>query len=306
MIIGEDKRTGDLLGEIESGGRRRTFRLHLPASRRGESKLPLVFMLHGSGGNAWNAARVSGFSAAADANGFAVCYPDGTGAEKYRLGWNAGYGIGYPDKNSVDDVAFIADLLEHLKSEFLINTGRIYAAGISNGGMMALRLAAEISPQLAGAASVAGAMPPLGVEPMEPVSVIFINGTADEYVPYEGGKGVKNDGPGFSFIPLSEGVSYWTRANRVFPGAHTESLGGLYKGIGTASVFDELAGGEYPEAVIETFGRGAGGAEVCAVTVNGGLHAWPGGEPGWRGGDAPSQAISATETIWSFFNRHRK
>lgn len=301
-----DERTGDVLGEIESGGRKRTYRLHLPGGAPPENPSPLIFVLHGASGNAWNAARVSKFSPYADLHGTIVCYPDGTGAEKYRLTWNAGYCCGYAAKNDVDDVLYILELIESLKAEYKIDRSRVYAAGISNGGMMALRLGVELSDKFAGVASVAGAMPPVELLPIEPVSAIFIHGTHDEYVPFCGGEGTKNRRAGLSHPSVASGISYWTKANRVFPKPNVETLGGVFRGEGTASVFDKPSGGEYPEIVIERFGRGSGGAEVAAVTLNGGLHAWPGGEPGWRGGDEPSRALDATAEIWEFFKTRRK
>ncbi len=301
-----DERTGDLLGEIESGGRPRTYRLRLPQGAPPEFPSPLVLVLHGASGNAWNAARVSKFSRFADANGIVVCYPDGTGAEKYRLTWNAGYCCGYAAENEVDDVAFISKLLETLKTAFKIDRSRVYAAGISNGGMMAMRLGVELSAKFAAVASVAGAMPPVDMQPLEPVSAMFIHGTADRYVPFCGGEGTKNRRAGLSHPSVAAGVSYWMKTNRVFPKPAIETRGGIFRGIGTASVFEKPAHGEYPEIVIERFGRGAGGAEVAAITFNGGLHAWPGGEPGWRGGDEPSQALDATAEIWEFFKSKRK
>jgi len=45
---------------------------------------------------------------------------------------------------------------------------------------------------------------------------------------------------------------------------------------------------------------------VELYTIDGGLHAWPGGEPGWVGGDTPATELDATETIWKFFAAHPK
>jgi polyhydroxybutyrate depolymerase len=45
-------------------------------------------------------------------------------------------------------------------------------------------------------------------------------------------------------------------------------------------------------------------AAVELYTVVGGGHAWPGGQPGWKGGDVPTTELHASQVIWDFFAAH--
>jgi len=298
-----DAKLGDILDSIEIGGRTRTYRLHIPPHIESEKIYPLIFVLHGGGRNAWNAHRVTRFSRAADANGFIVCYPEGTGSERFRLTWNAGYCCGYASDNKVDDVAFFEALVSLFKLTLRIDSRAIYVAGISNGGMMALRLAIEMSDTFAAVASVAGAQPPLDTEPLEPINILLIHGTDDVYVPYDGGIGVKGSRSNVYHASVSETVRYWVRYNGCNPDPKCEVQieQGTHIGIGRLSISDELNNGEFPTVVCERFTNGKNDTEVRLYTVNGGLHAWPGGARGWRDGDEPLQSFDATETICNYF-----
>jgi polyhydroxybutyrate depolymerase len=302
-----DMKLGDVLDSIEVNGLLRSYRLHIPTALDDSKPAPLVFVLHGGGGNSWNAHRVTRFSRAADAHGFIVCYPEGTGSELFRLTWNAGYCCGYASDNKIDDVAFFEVLTSHLKSTLRIDSRAIYAAGISNGGMMALRLAVEMSDTFAAVASVAGAQPPLETEPLEPVGVVLIHGTHDEYVPYNGGFGVKANRPDVSHASVGDTVRYWVKHNGCNPAPKHEIPAGTgtFKGLGRMSLLDKLSSGEFPSVVCERFTGGKNDTEVRLYTVNGGLHAWHGGERGWRDGDEPLTTFDATEAIWRFFSDKR-
>jgi len=141
-------------------------------------------VLHGAGGNAEYAQRMAGFTRKADSDGFIVAYPNGTGKLRRRqLTWNAGDCCGDAWEYGVDDVAFFPALTARLKAELKVDPLRVYAAGFDNGGMMAQRLACDLSDKVAAAASVAGALPP-ACRPAQPVSVMLIHGTADQWVPY--------------------------------------------------------------------------------------------------------------------------
>jgi len=51
----------------------------------------------------------------------------------------------------------------------------------------------------------------------------------------------------------------------------------------------------------------AGGLDDTAVVlyiILDGKHAWPGGFPGWLGGDEPTTQISATDLMQKFFKEH--
>ncbi len=154
-------------------GVQRTYLLHVPASLDRTTPAPLVLVLHGAGGRGAGFARHTGFSELAEERGFIAVYPDGI-----RRRWNDGRSAG----PSQDDVGFIRSLLDTLKTEFAIDTRRIYATGISNGAMFSYRLACDLPGVFAAIAPVAGALP-AELAPRcthaEPIAIAAFQGTAD-------------------------------------------------------------------------------------------------------------------------------
>src|SRR5580658_8502668 len=62
---------------VHSGGLDRKVPVYIPASAAGRSDIPLVFDLHGSGGNGRQQARHSGLTVQADRHGFVLANPNG-------------------------------------------------------------------------------------------------------------------------------------------------------------------------------------------------------------------------------------
>jgi len=116
----------DLPVVLRSGGLDRTYVVHVPASYDGSQAVPLVLVLHGSGGSAEIANRISGLSAKSDAAGFLAVYPQGTGTSAT---FNAGLCCGYAWRRSIDDVSFMRDVVADLSADYLVDARRIYAAG---------------------------------------------------------------------------------------------------------------------------------------------------------------------------------
>ncbi len=278
---------GDYKQFLMSDGRARSYVVHVPPAPAAGKPLPLVIVLHGGGGNADNAIRMTGFSEKADKEGFIAVYPNGTGKLKNRLlTWNAGHCCGYAFEEKIDDVGFIRTLIEKLQSQFNVDPKRIYATGMSNGAMMTYRLGCELSDKIAAIAPVAGTLGTESCRPESPVSVIIFQGTADEHVLYEGGKPRKGFGkPERVDKSVSYAVSLWARNNGCSPVPQRQEKGNI---------------------VQETYTGCREGKEVILHTIKGGGHAWPGGEKGRLQADEPTQEISATELIWDFFSRHPK
>jgi len=191
---------GDYRFELEAGGRDRSYLVHVPPPAA-SGALPVVLSLHGGGGNARQHRRSTGMDAAADRDGYIAVYPNGSG----RLGdlfltWNAGICCGYAQAQDVDDVGFISALLDDLGRRAAIDPRRIYAAGHSNGGMMAHRLGDELSGRIAAIASVAGARVPTS-RGGRAVPVLQIHSEDDPRALYHGGLGP----PFCSFSPNNQG-----------------------------------------------------------------------------------------------------
>ncbi|MBB3606746.1 polyhydroxybutyrate depolymerase [Mycolicibacterium sp. BK556] len=171
---------------LSVGGVTRSFHIYRPADISGPA--PLVVMLHGGYGTGAQAERAYRWDAQADAGHFVVVYPDGL-----NRAWNAGSCCGLPARSGVDDVAFLSAMVGAIEQQMPIDTSRVFATGMSNGAMMALRLACQSS-LFAAVAPVAGTLL-TGCSGASPTSVLQIHGTADDRVPYGGGPGPRVDGP---------------------------------------------------------------------------------------------------------------
>ena len=165
---------------INVGGEMRIYWTYVPAGMDKTKPAPLLFVLHGSAGSGEDMMVVTqrGFERIADKEKIVVVYPD---ALERR--WNEQDG-------TVDDAAFLLAVADKLISDGLVDRKRVYLAGISNGGMMAQRMACEHADRVAGIASVAGSLPEKLAEkckPLQTIPVILIHGTEDPIVPWGGG-----------------------------------------------------------------------------------------------------------------------
>jgi len=139
---------GDHTRILMMGDQKRTYLVHVPKGYDSKTPTPVVLALHGAAMNGPMMAQFSGLNKKSDKEGFVVVYPSGTGTEPF-LTWNSG---GLPKRmveTKADDVAFIAKVLDDLGTVATVDDKRVYACGMSNGGMMCYRLAAELSDRIA-------------------------------------------------------------------------------------------------------------------------------------------------------------
>jgi polyhydroxybutyrate depolymerase len=167
----------------------RPYGLHVPAGWDRSQPAPLVIFFHGYGSTGQGSSRGFGLDAASDAHGFVLATPDGTIDTQGHRFWNATNACCNFENVDVDDVAYAAWLIDDVTAKLPIDGKRVYVAGHSNGGFMALRLACDLAPRVAAAVSLAGAAwsDPARCNPSEPVSVLQIHGSADQIVHFEGG-----------------------------------------------------------------------------------------------------------------------
>lgn len=197
-----------------SGGIERHYRLYLPP---GGGDRPLVVALHGIGDDVENFAPETGLDAVADRNGFAVLYPEGAGSGR---GWNAGFCCGTAVRDGIDDVGFVLALIAATKD---IDHRRVFLAGVSNGGMLAYRIAAEHPERIDGFTVVAAAIGGTGRDgtprytipiPDRPVPAMIVHGRKDPYVLYAGGVSSMLRIPGRRNASVAEALAFWAGANR--------------------------------------------------------------------------------------------
>lgn len=280
---------GDHHRTVEVGQLKRKYHVHIPPSYDGSKPMPVVLAFHGGGSNAGQMVLFSGLSEKADAAGFIVVYPSGSGRFERVATWNGGNCCGYAMNNKIDDVAFVRALLDDLTQVMNVDAKRVYATGISNGGILSYLLASELSDRIAAIAPVGGPMGTADCKPTRPVSVIHFHGTDDNFAPYNGGHG-KRSVSGTQFYSVDHSIKAWVQANGCPDTPRVEKLP------------DKASDGM--TVTRKTYGPGKDGAEVVLITIHGGGHTWPGRESRARFLGPSTKDISANDLMWEFFLRH--
>ncbi len=280
---------------------KRTFKVYTPSSYDKSSPLPLVIALHGRGGNGESMILVTrkGFNKLAERDGFIVVYPDGV-----EQNWNDGRSDEEANdrahSENIDDVGFISELIDIMIKDHNADPKRVYVTGISNGAIMAYRLACELSDKITAIAPVDGNIPYMlfpGCSPSGPVSVLAINNMNDPLVPYEGGTiyGHFHRVNLGKVLSVDESVSFWVERNTCSP-------------IPVVTEEPDRDPEDGTRVIRSQYINETNGAEVVLYAIDGGGHTWPGGFqylPQWLIGKT-SRDIDANEIIWSFFKNHSK
>jgi polyhydroxybutyrate depolymerase len=290
----------------------RTYSVHLPAGYDSKQRYPVGIVLHGFDQDGAEIARITHFNELADADGIIAVYPNavagrwnlgvGEGRPYYRQGpyrrpgvWGPGYpppgqrrepgerGDGRP-RNM--DMQFFHRMLDKVASHYSVDTQRIYATGLGEGGFMALRMGCNMSGRIAAVAVVGAAMPKmLNCDPPRAVSVLLMNGTDDPIVHYNGGQ--YKDGL-LHLHSAEDSAKEWARVDRCSGKPAESKLPSLQEGGRETKVF--------------LYNDCEEGAQVALYEIKGGGHTWPGGEQYLSEKEVgrTSKALNANETIWGF------
>ena len=265
-------------GSFVSSGEKREYVLYVPRSYDRSKPAPLVISMHGAG--LWGAAQrdISRWNELADHKGFIVVYPSGVGGNGVRM-WRAELGDGLKK-----DVRFISDLIDTLSAAYNVDSTRIYANGLSNGGGMSFVLSCTLSNRIAAVGMVGAAqtLPWRWCTDEEPVPMIAFHGTADSAVPYNGGSSWISPG---LWPNVPRWVASWAKRNR----CRDNPL--------DSTVTSDVTRRAYTGC--------ADDAAVVLYTIHGGGHTWPGGMPlpEWFVGRT-TRSIDATSLMWAFFVEH--
>jgi polyhydroxybutyrate depolymerase len=259
--------------QLQVDGLSRSYRLFVPLSLDRAKPAPLVLVLAGVGNTGESMVEATGFDRVAEREGVVVAYPEGVNET-----WNAGYCCLGRATSGPDDVRFLSQLIDDVAAKNRIDSARVYAVGVSAGAMMAYKFACEQAGRIAGVGSVAGAMVLEACQPARPVSVIEIHGTADDLVPYQGGRtagGATEPSP-----PTPAVAQRWADLDAC-PAAPTTRTDG-------------------PVSTLTWTGCAAG-TGVKLITIDGAGHTW------FAEGLGPlSGAVDATNEIWSFLSSVRR
>jgi polyhydroxybutyrate depolymerase len=272
------------LQELQVQGRE--VLVHLPTGYDASHPAPLVLAFHGGGGHAEHMADNYGLQKKADEAGFVVAFPNGY--SKFPGGkfatWNAGGCCGDARDKGSDDVGFARAVVAAIQAKYAIAADRVFATGMSNGGMLSHRLACEAADVFRAVASVAGTDATSSCTPSRPISVLHIHARDDDHVLFNGGAGpnaFRDESKVMNFVSVPETMSRWVQRDRC-----------------TAPPQRTL---DKPGAYCETHSGCAGGTSVQLCVTDSGGHSWPGADKVRRGKPAASQALDANDQIWRFF-----
>ncbi|MGI8545833.1 MAG: alpha/beta hydrolase family esterase [Gemmatimonadaceae bacterium] len=281
--------SGTAAYQVDVGDLTRTYLLRVPHTRPGGFRrifgFPLVIILHGSGATGETVEAMSRMDSMAEARRFVVAYPDATtGAFGLRSDWNAGQCCGIAARNNVDDVAFIRSLIDSVAARIRVDRNRIYVAGFSDGARMTYRAACELSAEIAAIAVVSGSLTDAHCVPQRPVPLIAFHGTADDEVAFDDSAYTAPPAaPLTSAANLPPAIRFWSAVNQCKGVTRTRQAPHV-----TEAQFDGCA------------------ADVMFYTIEGGLHAWPGGAADGDNGAEPTGEIFASREAIRFFFHHPK
>ena len=290
-------------GVMEYGGYNRTYEYYVPTSynETGEP-VPLVFSFHGLGSNGIDQEDLTSFAELAEQEGFIAVFPDATDIEGSHpilislpgntIMWNLGGPGSLQYHYDVDDLGFIAELVDSFKSTYKIDASRVYATGMSNGAMLTYYVSMMLPGTFAGFAAVCSPMTLNLFEPYMdfdldvgcPVTMILMQGTLDPIVPYDG----LEDATG----SVDQTIDYWKDVNNTTTGPATT--------VWNATEEDTTVVTRY------AYGGGTNGTEVVLYKVQGGGHTWPGSyqyAPAFYIG-VTSYECNATQEIWNHLKDH--
>ncbi len=287
----------DLSETLYHEGVERTYHIHLPQGFSRDKPAPLVFALHGGGGEGqrFDQSTTQGtLTTAAGKRGVVLVFPEGINKQ-----WCDGRTEIFKTKKTCDDVGFISEIIDTMVKNYGIDPKRVYATGISNGGFMSVRLAMDLSEKIAAVAPVAAQISKALKDktPKLPISIMIINGTKDPLVPFGGGH-----------IRL---FRFGRSRGEILSTASTIEHFRRHNGCDKTPERSKLPDKDPDDGAnveIEQYSGGKDGTAVVLVKVIGGGHTWPGGKQYLKPRIVGTvcRDIDASEMILDFFLTHAR
>ena len=294
LLSGDGKLSaGERTRTLQVGKLARRYRVYVPKKYDATKATPVILVFHGGGSNPEGIIRLTGMNSKADEACFLVVYPYGTGKlDNALLTFNGGECCGYAMENKVDDVEFTRKLLDDLATIANIDADRVFATGLSNGGIMSHYLASELSERIAAIAPIGGPLMMEAPHNKRPVPVIHFHGTADAFAPFQGGfgKGFLGRSKITSFRPVDHTIQSWVKAN----GCKNEP-----EIMQLPDIADDKM-----KVTRKTWSGGKEDSEVVLIEIEGGGHTWPGRKPVVSLLGESTMDISANDLMWEFFQKH--
>ncbi|MCF8368496.1 MAG: T9SS type A sorting domain-containing protein [Bacteroidales bacterium] len=275
-LVGLSQQT--ISGSITHDGLQREYILYIPPNYTGSIPVPLLLNFHGYGSNATEQMNYGDFRPVSDTAGFLIVHPQGT-LFNGTTHWNVG---GWTIGSMVDDVGFTEALIDSLSLMYQIDSTRIFATGMSNGGFMSFLLACQLSNRIAAIASVTGSMTTEtynNANPLHPTPILQIHAPTDPVVPYNGASWTKS---------IEEVLQYWVDFNNCNTLPIITTLPDLNPNDGSTVEHTAYFGGD-------------NGVAVEHYKVIGGGHTWPGSAFPLPG---TNYDINASIEIWKFLSQY--
>tara|TARA_A100001037_G_scaffold245921_1_gene227504 strand:+ start:775 stop:1683 length:909 start_codon:yes stop_codon:yes gene_type:complete len=269
---------------IEHEGLERSFLIYVPTNIK--ENAPLVVAIHGYTSSAKTLMGYSGINQVADKEGFLVAYPQGTKDSRDNNFFNVGYE--FHSDSKVNDVNFIREIVLNLTKDYKLNSKRVFATGMSNGGDMSYLLACTSSDLFTAVAPVAGVMMKDTLEncnPVKKIPIFEIHGTKDSISKFEGD--MNNEDKWGAYYDLPSTIEFWVNKHALSE-KETIQLENKNTEDGTTITFERYWSDESQR-------------EVWFYIVNDGNHTWP-GMTGLFSRTA-NQDINSAEEIWKFFSK---
>ena len=252
---------------IVINGINREYVLYIPKSYDSTTTVPMLFNFHGFGGTASEFINNADMRALAESDTFILVYPQGSYSNGYSH-WNP-CPTGGENKSNANDLGFVESMIIEISSQYNVNTDRVYAAGYSNGGMMAYGLANYKSNLIAAVASVSGSMLDCVGPTSHPMPIVHLHGTSDGVIPYNG----NND-----YNSAQSTLDYWIDFNNT-------------KTNPTVTSYDN--GGIPIEHYVYDQGNSSVSVEYYKYT--GGNHVWF---------SSTFEGKNTSELVWNFVSRY--
>jgi polyhydroxybutyrate depolymerase len=169
---------------------RSVFFYYPEESKNTPSKIPLILIYHGGGGSpegmvGLDNGRLLEF---ARERKYAVAYMRG-----YKNSWNdlREDNNAPANRDQHEDILYTKLFLDQIQNSYKIDSNRVFAGGISNGGMFSLRLACEMPEKFVAITAITANLPTTAKDvciPKKGTNLTIINGSSDPIVPYDGGE----------------------------------------------------------------------------------------------------------------------
>ncbi len=285
---------GTQRGTIASGGRTREFNIRIPPNYDGASPLPLLFVFHGGNGEGAMIQNSLGFDALTDRDGAIAVYPDGI-----EKNWADGRGTTDASLAGVDDIGFVADLIDHMSTHLNIDDEKVWVTGVSNGGFFTQHLACELSDRIDAIAPVISALPSAARDTCRPgdaLPMLAIQGTEDAFITFEGGDASHDRlgiGDGGAIESADTTRAFWAERYGCTPEPEVTAL-------------EPVDAQDSTRATLYAYRGCQDGARIDYYIVTGMGHTWPPNEGATpRVAGQTSKQLDATELIWAFFNEEQ-